>query len=300
MRRTSHTYVPVTSPIEKGDILFDHYRVEEIQGALGSIWYARASYEFAPQIAYSIQVLPWSGKEDCPQRALFLREPERLKVVQTPPFVPLVRHGILPTGDGVIIHEYLEGRGLYDLRNMEPFSIIRSMRVVEGVARAMQLAHNAGCAMHGFTHFDIIIDVDSATSTTAAHILHAPHPLGSRCYDEVRIRGYLSRYHAPEFVENPIATIAADVYALGMLLSVLLLGESHYEFLKLPRSYDFGHLENFRVTILRALSTDPMERFPSIDALILAAREAAQHVARIENDLPRLENETRVFAQRLR
>lgn len=299
MRRPSHTYVPTAPPIEKGDTLFDHYRVEEIQGALGSIWYARASYEFAPQIAYSIQVLPWSGKDDCPQRALFLRESERLKIVQTPPFVPLVRHGILPSGDGVIIHEYLEGRGLYDLRNMEPFTTVRSMRVVEGVARAMQLAHGVRYAMHGFTHFDIIIDVDSMNTTTAAHILHAPHPVGSRCYDDVRVRGYLSRYHAPEFVEEPVASIAADIYALGMLMSVLLLGESHYSFLKAPRSYDFGHLENFRATILRALSSDPSERFRSIDALILAAREAAHHVTRIENDLPLVDNETRVFARRV-
>src|SRR5699024_2997315 len=128
---------------------------------------------------------------------------------------------------------------------MEPFTTIRSMRVVEGVARAMQLAHDKGYAMHGFTHFDIIVDVDSLTSTTAAHILHAPHVVGSRCYDDVRVRGYLSRYHAPEFVKNPIASVASDVYSLGMLLSVLLLGESHHVFLKDPVGFDFGRLEAF-------------------------------------------------------
>lgn len=267
-------------------------------GALGSIWYARARYEFAPQIAYSIQVLAWSGEEDCPLRKVFLSEMQRLSIVPCPPFIPIVRHGLLPSGDGVIVHEYLEGHGLYDLRNMEPLSTIRCMRVVEGVARAMQLAHDKGYAMHGFTHFDIIIDVDSLTSTTAAHILHAPHPVGSRCYDEVRVRGYLSRYHAPEFVKEPVASISSDVYALGMLLSILLLGEPHRDFLKDPLAFDFDRLEAFRVLILRALSKDPSERFQSVDALILAAREAAHHVARVENNLPFPDDETRVFARR--
>lgn len=298
MATSAHTHVPQASPISPGDVLLDHYRVEEVQGALGAIWYARASYEFAPQLAYSIQVLPWSGEENCPHRQYFLAEAERLQGVSKPPFVPLVRHGILPNGHAIIVHEYLEGSGLYDLRNMEPFTTVRSMRVLECVARAMKLAHDMGRAMHGFTHFDILVDVDTSDSTSAAHILHAPHPIGSRCLDDVRVHGYLSRYHAPEFVADPVGSITADIYALGMLLSVLLLGDAHRSFVKDPLSYDFDALERFRVPILRALSHDPEERFASIDAMILASREAAHYVMRSEMHVPLPEGETRVFARR--
>lgn len=188
--------------------------------------------------------------------------------------------------------------GLYDLRNMEPFTTVRCMRVMECVARAMKLAHAAGAAMHGFTHFDILVDVDTADSLSAAHILHAPHPMGSRCLDDVRIHGYLSRYHAPEFVEEPIASIPADIYALGMLLSILLLGDAHRAFIKDPLSFDFGELEAFRVPILRALSRDPHERFGSVDEMILASREAAHYVLRSELQTPLPDGETRVFARR--
>lgn len=285
-------------PIQTGGGILDHYRVGAVLGAVGSVWYAQVSYEFAPQITYSIQVLPWSGKEDCPLRAAFLSERRRLKVVQTPPYVPVVRHGVTKEGHGVIIREYLDGKGLYDVRSLESFSTMRCMRVIECVARAMQMAHREGHAMHGFTHQDVISNDEVARSTSAAHMLHAPHPLGTRCHDEVRVYGYLSRYHAPEFLENPIASVGSDVYAIGMLMSILLFTDRHAEFLNDPYNFDFGEVEGFRAVILRSLDEDVHERYSTIDEFILAARESARDVMRVENKAAIPVTESRVFARR--
>lgn len=291
-------YTAPTVPIRTGGVLLDHYRVGEILGAVGSVWYAQAFYEFAPQIVYSIQVLPWSKKEDCLLRASFLSEKTRLKIVQTPPYVPLVRHGITKEGHGVIVREYLHGKGLYDVDNLEAFSTMRCMRVIECVARAMAMGHRAGYAMHGFTHHDVLVNGEASHATSAVHILHAPYPIGSRCYDDARVHGYLSRYHAPEFLKNPVASIASDLYSLGMLMSILLLGDTHKGFLEDPHNFDFGELEGFRALLLRSITEDVHERYSTIDEFVLAARESVRSVMLHTNDASIPEKESRVFARR--
>lgn len=291
-------YLAPAAPVEAGGVLLDHYRIEEVLGAVGSVWYAKAVYEFAPQIAYSIQILPWSQVEGCPLREDFLSEGERLTVVQTPPYVPVMRHGVTEDGHGVIVREYLAGQGLYDLSNLESFSTIRCMRAVECVARAMAMGHREGYAMHGFTHHDVRVNGEKGRLSSAAHILNAPYPIGARCHDDVRVHGYLSRYHAPEFREHRVASVASDVFSLGMLMSILLLGDRHKEFLADPYNFDFEELEGFRVVLLRSLTKDVQERISTIDEFILGARESARDVMRLANDASIPTRESRVFARR--
>lgn len=285
-------------PIKTGDGILDHYRIGKILGAVGSVWYAQAVYEFAPQIVYSIQLLPWSGKEDCPQRAAFLSEHERLQIVQTPPYVPLVRHGVTKAGHGVIVREFLHGKGLYDVRSLESFSTMWCMRVIECVARAMRMAHNKNHALHGFTHQDVIINDHETRSTSAAHILQAPYPIGTRCYDEARVYGYLSRYHAPEFLADPVASVSSDIFSIGMVMSILLFAGKHSQFLGDPYNFDFGEFEGFRALILRSMDDDVHERYSTIDEFVLAARESARDVLRMENKTAIPAQESRVFARR--
>lgn len=285
-------------PFQTGEVILDHYRVTEVQGAIGSIWYARAVYEFAPQVVYSIKVLPWSHVPDCPLRAAFLSEAERLKVLQTPPYVPLVRHGVSEEGHGVGVHEYLYGRSIYDLSKLPPMSTTECMRIIECVARAMQIAHRVGYAMQGFTHVDLIVNDAADRESSAAHILHAPFPIGTQCHDAVRIHGYLSRYIAPEFRDEPIASIPGDIYSLGMLMSVLLFGSSHAAFLQDPYNFEFGEFEGLRGVILRSTSPDPLERFSTVDGFILSAREAVYNLMRSGSEPLVSAAESRVFATR--
>lgn len=296
MTKPYHNALPF--PFEVGDVVLENYRIEAILGSIGSVWYLRASYELAPQVGYAVQVLPWSGQENCPLRDSFMSEPERLSVVACPPFVPVIRSGVTEGGHAVIVREFLEATTVLDARKPVSLGTVRTMRVIECVSRAMAGAHQHGRALHGFTHFDVMLNSSANDAANAAFMLDAPHALGAYCADDVRVHGSLQRYHAPEFRKDRVSRVESDVYALGMLAAVLLFGGAHRAFVKDPENHDFEQLESFRPTLLRALSRDPAERFESTEAFVLAARESAWRAQRTSMDMAMNTRESRIFARR--
>ncbi len=293
----SHKYPPEL-PFKVGDTILDHYRIEEIQGPLGCIWYAQASYTFAPQLSYSIQILPKSEQVSRASIDDFVAENERLSTVTCPPFVPVIRSEILSDGHGVLVHEYIPSDSIFDLSAVEPFTMPQTMRIIESLAGIMADLHGRGYGLQGLTHFDLLLDVNSEWSSEPVVILHAPYPLGTPCLDPVRVYGYMSWYHAPEYRERPVCSIMADVYALSMLTSILLFPREHRKFLAEPEAFDFGSLEGFRAPILMALAPDPGDRQKSALEFVEMMRYAQVRERSTQQAL--LDDvSTQVFARRL-
>lgn len=290
-------------PFNVDDTILDRYRVVEVLGALGSVWYLHASYNLAPQIGFAIQVLPADRAANEGLRAAFLDEAARLMEMPQPPFIPVIRTATLPEGHVLLVREMLEGRsirGATPAGELTPVKPVRTMRIVECVVNAMSAAHRRGFAMQGFTPYDLLLSTAMSADQFAAYILHAPFEIGSLCLDDERVNGGLARYHAPEFRADPRASVAADVYALGALMSALLWGARGDEMLREPETFDFGAMDAFRPTLLRALAREPAERFPGVDSFMSAARGAAWRTLKSSREDGLSPGGTRVFARRER
>lgn len=288
-------------PFHVDDTILDRYRVVEVLGVLGDVWYLHASYTLAPQIGFAIQVLPAERVADDARRAAFLSEGARLLGMPQPPFIPVIRTATLPEGHVLLVREMLEGQSIRDempTRDLTAVKPIRAMRIAECVVNGMSAAHRRGFAMQGFTPFDLLLSTATSTDQFAAHMLQAPFEIGSLCLDDVRVNGFLGRYHAPEYRAEPRASIAADVYALGVLTSSLLWGARAKKLLREPESFDFGTMDAFRPAVLRALAREPAERFPSVEGFMSAARGAAWRTLKSSSDDGRPPERTRVFARR--
>ena len=296
---TTSSDIDGSLPFGVGDTIFERYRVEQIVGAIGRVWYLRASYLMAPQLGYAVQVLPNSGVPDCPHRRYFLEEAERVSDLPCPPFVPVIRSGEIEKGHAVIVREFLPGRHLRSELPVKAMGPVAAMRVIESVASAMWISHKRERGMHGFTYYDLMINTRPGEDTVGATMLQSPHGFGELCHDFGRLEGDLARYCAPEFLETRHASVSADVYALGMLCAVLLLGEAHEAFLIELENYDFAHLEGFRPVILRAVSKERRDRFECVESFVLAARQAAWSVQAATMDQRSNTFETRVFARRI-
>lgn len=292
------TLQPVPLPVRVGDTVLDRYRVEEILGAIGSVWYVRASYNLAPQLGYSIQILPAHQRHGQRVRDYFLHEASRIESLPTPPFIPVIRSAMHEDGHACIIREFFESCNFQDTERLGPPSVIKAMRVAECVAKAMSQAHRLGRVMHGFTPYDVMLSLASGPDQVAAYILQGPFGIDEVCEDDVRMQGYLAQFHPPEFIQHRQGSVASDVHALGMLLSAMLFGRRLGEALADFESFNFENYEAFRDPIFRALAKDPSERFPSVHSFMTAARGAAW---RVQKSAVRGKEElatTRVFARR--
>lgn len=263
-------------PFKVGDTVLDHYCVEEIYGDLGSVWYMRASYEMARQVQYALQVFPFTGVQECPMLAHFLEEGARVARLPCPPFVKVFRSGVDSSGHGILVRELVEGLPLNTvLAQRERTSIVKFMRILEGVVGEVAEAHARGDAFLGLTYRDIVLADNRVRNSISTYFLHATVPWGAKCHDPVRTRGPMSVHVSPQFRATSEASVVNDIYSLGMLTVALIIGadielySDHRAPELLERYGPFADL------IYRALAPDVEDRIPDTSTFLALAREAA-------------------------
>ena len=189
-------------------------------------------------------------------------------------------------GTASLIVDWVDGEPLTNvLRQNSHLSVRRSLDIFEQVANAVDAAHRRGGVHGDVSPSNIMVGRDDRITVIDFGLSRGTETA------TVTIEGTVTgtpRYVAPEVIEGAEASPSSDQYAIAVLLHEMLTGswpfpEStsvagalHHQLHSSPRPIDeVNPLLGAGLTdaVLTALSKDPDDRFPSIQAFIAAVRD---------------------------
>ncbi|WP_052590282.1 serine/threonine-protein kinase [Luteipulveratus mongoliensis] len=188
------------------------------RGGMGEVYRA---WDTEKDRTVAIKLLPTRLGEDPSYRTRFEREARTAASVAHPHIVPIHTFGQI---EGVLFIEMplVTGTDLSKvLAKAGPFSLKRTVHIVEQIAGALDAAHRAG-----LTHRDVKPENILVTDDDFCYL--ADFGIASRA-DETRLTESAAvigswRYMAPERFSDQPATAAADTYALACVAYEMLAG----------------------------------------------------------------------------
>ena len=242
------------------------YRIDALiaRGGMGVVYRAT---QLALDRPVALKVIAHELADDEKFRRRFLGESRLAARLEHPAVVP-VYDARDEDGELIVAMRLIEGGDLRKLIDREgSLSPERAIRLLGQVAEALDAAHAAGIVHRDVKPHNILIEGERAYLSDFG-LAKAYAETGSGAGTSVV--GTVE-YMAPEQWRGERVGPAADVYALGCVLYEALTGvvpyarkESDAE-PELPRGIE--------AVIERAVSKDPVERYPTAGALIEAARE---------------------------
>jgi len=263
-------------------------------GGMGHVYRARR-IRLGDDVAIKVMQATPDALPELQER--FLRESRACAQLRHPNIVGLLDFGFDGENQPFMVMELLSGPSLREEIDLEaPMSPARVASILEGVAAALQMAHD-----RGITHRDL----------KPANIVAHRYESGERVYkvidfglaamksgDETRLTdpqfflGTLA-YAAPEQMRGQEVSPATDVYALGVIAYEMLTGGRPFDggnqatliaqtltdppvTLTQRRS---GLPPDVNAAVMKAIDKDPAQRWPSVsvfvDALQLACGSAS-------------------------
>ena len=201
------------------------------------------------------------------ERRRFLAEAERMQRLDADGLVPLRESGLLPDGRPYLAMPLLDGETLAERLRRGPLPPLVAARYFAVLASAVHALHEAGMVHRDvkpenvmlvgdspvLLDFGIARDIDDGATTTTV---------------EGRVRG-TPAYMAPERFFGAPASVRSDVYELGVVLYMMLVGRLPWGSEKNvtdrlnpanPRDVGADVSRGLATVILRALSTRPEVR----------------------------------------
>jgi serine/threonine-protein kinase len=219
-----------------------------------------------------------TGQSDEEYKAM-LREARALASVRHPNIVPV--YGI-DRHDGRVGFwtDFVKGKTLSALlASQGPFGYREAVLIGLDVTRALSTVHRAG-----LLHRDI--KAENVMREEGGHILLMDFGLSALPHLQEDIAG-TPNYMAPELWQGKTATVASDIYSMGVLLFYLVTGEYPARLGGLSRAEAMAALaqkrtlmdlrsdlpDQFLRAVSRATETDPAKRFSSAGQLSEALAE---------------------------
>ena len=228
------------------------------------------------------------------QRALFGRERRTLAALSHPNIARLIDGGVTEDGIPYLVLDYVDGPTLTQYAAEHRLGVPARLRLFGEVCDAVAAAHRQLIVHRDIKPSNILVGADGKPKLLDFGIARLLQEAG----DEERMPEALTPgYAAPEqYVAGPVST-ATDVYALGVLLYELLLGErpttarpglaSEHALQAEPvrwsvpasrRELRAALRGDLDCILAKALSTRPEERYPSAGALVADVR---RHLRRL-------------------
>lgn len=211
------------------------------------------------------------------ERSRFRDEAERMQRVAHDSVVTLTGIGELPDGSPWISMPLLEGETLAKRLSRGPLDVDAAVRIAGEIGRGLEAIHAAGMLHRDIKPENVFLTLPNSRAVILdfgiAREIDGPATTTTR---DGRMRG-TPAYMAPERFFGAPATIASEVYELGVTLYLMLVGELPWSE---ERAFDErlnplsprergvavpGHVNNL---LMRALSTRPEARPPSVGAFV--------------------------------
>src|SRR5262245_3145307 len=270
------------STYAKGDLV-DRFEIRELigEGGMGAI-YRAVDTGLGRNVALKVVRADRLGSTAGEQaRQRFLREALAISKVDHRNVVRVLDFGF--AGDTpYLAMEYLRGQDLGQLVKATPgfLPIAEIVEVMLGVCAAIRACHDAGIIHRDLKPSNVFLcEGDSEREVKILDFGVSKPPMASDLTREGQIVG-TPQYLAPEQIDGK-PTPQTDQYAIGVMLYVCLTNALPYQnqasFLLLraimagkfapPRTLRADLPQKLEEIILRAMRTDPEERFDSVHAL---------------------------------
>ena len=228
------------------------------------------------------------------QRTLFRRERQTLAALSHPNIARLIDGGVTEDGIPYLVLDYVGGPTLTAYAAEHRLGVPARLRLFGEVCDAVAAAHRQLIVHRDIKPSNILVDVDGKPKLLDFGIARLLQDTGD---DEALPRALTPGYAAPEqYADGPVST-TTDVYALGVLLYELLLGErpeaartgfaSDHALRAEPvrwsvpasrREMRAALRGDLDCILAKALSARPEERYPSAGAL---AADVRRHLRRL-------------------
>jgi eukaryotic-like serine/threonine-protein kinase len=193
------------------------------RGGMGSVWRARrADGRFEGEVAIKFVHAAWIGRIG-EQR--FLTEGNLLGHLNHPNIARLIDAGVLDTSQPYLVIEYVEGQPIDAYCDQHRLGVEDRIRLFLNVLAAVAHAHS-----HLIVHRDIKPANIYVSSNGAVKLLDfgiaklLEDEAGSAALTKSGAIALTPLYAAPEQLLGGLITTATDVYALGVVLYVMLVG----------------------------------------------------------------------------
>ena len=252
------------------------------RGGMATVWKA---YHPALEKTVAIKVLPEMLAEDPDFRERFHREAVAIARLKHPNILTVYDHAE-HEGQPYIVTEYVEG-GTLESELGKPLTVPRTLQLLEPIAAALDYAHWQGVLHRDIKPSNILLSRDG-TPVLGDFGLARMMAGGERLTRLEMVVG-TPEYMAPEQCSGAEASPASDQYSLGVVAYEALTGRVPYSAetpaavlmaqiqapLPPPRQLNPDLPEAVERVLMRALSKEPSDRFPTSAAFMQALREAA-------------------------
>jgi len=249
-------------------------------GHFGEVWLAQ---DTALDVQRAVKFIPPDKVAD---HNNYFREAQLLKAAEHPNIVRVEEAGTMDDGRVYVAMEYLKNGSVEDEASGAYVPLIRVKRVMVGVLRGLQYAHDQGILHRDIKPANILVG-ESGEGKLSDFGLAIPK--GTQL-NTSSFKDYAYVLHmAPELHRKRSYSVATDIYAAGVTLYRLVNGDAYLpppgtaDIPRLAMRGDFPDRSKYRefvprpikVLINRALNLEPTARYVSAEEL----RRALEHVA---------------------
>ena len=232
------------------------------------------------------KVLPSYHTEDPSFVARFTQEAQTVARLNHPNILQIYDFGE-DKGFSYIVTEYVSGGDLQDLLKGEPLSPETVLEFMGPLAEALDYAHGQGIIHRDLKPANVLLDQDRKPILAdfgLARMLEST----TRFTQQQQAIG-TPEYMSPEQAMGADADHRSDLYALGVMVYQLLLGDTPFRAdtpaatlmahvhqpLPLPTAIDPNMDRRLEATLLKSLAKDPNDRFQSAGEMVEAISLAA-------------------------
>ncbi|MEU4723506.1 serine/threonine-protein kinase [Nonomuraea dietziae] len=274
--------------VAQGTTLAGRYRLDTRIGAggMGEVWRGE---DIVLARTVAVKVLLPGRTDDSGFVARFQGEARAMATVNHPGVVDVYDYGVHQVaGAGATVYlvmKFVDGEALDRLlQRLGRIAPEPAMELIAQAAAALQAVHDQGIVHRDVKPGNLLVQRDGTLVITDFGI--ARQDVANRLTDAGMVLG-TAAYCAPEQAEGAPVTPAVDIYALGVVAYECLVGVRPFDG-DSPVTIALKHIReappplpaeippSVRAVVERALSKDPLRRFPSASAMAAAARQAVQ------------------------
>ncbi|MEU4229827.1 protein kinase [Nonomuraea sp. NPDC026600] len=268
--------------VAQGTTLAGRYRLDTRIGAggMGEVWRGE-DIVLARTVAVKV-LLP--GRMDDPGFvARFQAEARAMATINHPGVVDVYDYGV--SGDTVyLVMKFVDGEALDRLlMRLGRIPPQPAMELIAQAASALQAVHEQGIVHRDVKPGNLLVQRDGTLVLTDFGI--ARSDVANRLTDAGMVLG-TAAYCAPEQAEGAPVTPAVDIYALGVVAYECLVGQRPFDgesavtialkhIREAPPPLPSDIPRSVRTLVERALSKDPLARYPTARAMSETARKIA-------------------------